>query len=363
MKSANLIKIINGNNDSLHNLYSNYIHKSGNTDLRSQSYQSGSSGDYFIDCGLRGINKIFQILNTDLNSLLEKNEKINRRYADVIASNTITNYCNNNYDVAKMSERGFNTFNKMYNCITFPTSDNHMLRNQALSSYFPKQWFEIMIRFNSINTLIDPLEYIYVDTNKFVHFTKIRVRNIRELLTYRSCEIFNIEKIKSTYNIEVVPENAFKKIRKLSDSTKLKICSYRFLHNDVYTLKKLYSFGMVNSPLCNRCGLHDEDTNHLLFECPKSKEIWQLVNNILTEITNENVVLDKNDILFGTNYFKYKNCQGINSILSKIKNSFIQIERPQPIIEHIKSQISQVIKIEKMYLSEIKFNKKWGKFV
>jgi len=137
LKTAYLIRIINTENHYKKDLVDYHIHKAGNYERESQCYQTGSSGDFFIDEGLRGINLSFKLLNNDLNTLLLNGLLKNKMYANVIASNTVANYAKNNFDIKNMTQRGFDTFNKIFNCITFPTSDHHYLRNRALKSYFP----------------------------------------------------------------------------------------------------------------------------------------------------------------------------------------------------------------------------------
>jgi len=260
-----------------------------------------------------------------------------------------------------MTRRGFDIFNKIYNCITFPTSDAHYLRNRALKSYFPDQWFLIIKKTKNIDTLIKPLEYIFIDTNKFCHWTKLKTGQIRQLFTYKKAEAYNETKFKETFQINEVPKNLFTNYRKVSTSTKLTTLQYRFYHNDIYTLKKLYKIGLVNSPVCQRCNESDEAVLHLLITCNHSVEIWNYIQESLSKLTNENVVLDTNKILFSVKFSENKSSKAINTIIAKIKNLFIQIERPtmtnsKNLINH---QIKKIIMIEKTFMERKKFEKKW----
>jgi len=118
---------------------------------------------------------------------------------------------------------------------------------------------------------------------------------------------------------------------------------------------------MVTTPICERCGQGEENILHLFYDCNYSREIWNYTQEILKHITNENIILDKNKILFGFNNDDCINYKGINTILMRIKNFFIQIERPtlansRNLIIHC---IKEIVKIEKTFLSEKHFKRKW----
>ena len=68
--------------------------------------------------------------------------------------------------------------------------------------------------------------------------------------------------------------NWLDKVNKLT-STKHKNSVLRTIHGDIYSNERLFRFGMSDSPLCLACGQIDT-LSHKIFECPVSKEIWDL---------------------------------------------------------------------------------------
>jgi len=79
LKTINLIRVINSESNYTKNLTEYHLHKAGNLAINSQYYQTGTSGNFFIDEGLRGINQIFKLFNEDLNTLMRDDYKINKR--------------------------------------------------------------------------------------------------------------------------------------------------------------------------------------------------------------------------------------------------------------------------------------------
>jgi len=269
-------------------------------------------------------------------------------------------------NLISMHRRGFTNFNFIYNCIKYPTSDQYLLRNLNLKNSLPEIWFKTLDKFNNVDTLISPLDYVYCGTNIFKSIGNIKTKDIRENFTYRKCEKVDLTKVKNLFSLDIVPNNVFTDIRKFTINNKLRFTHYRILHNDLYTKSKLNKIGLVDNPLCDRCLLNEgneciEDVNHLLLTCPHSIECWRITENVLSKLTRESIKLDKNKILLGFNHTETKHFNAINTILAKVRNNFIQIKRPTwPNYDKIiMNQIKELIYIEKMFLDISKFDKKW----
>ena len=69
-----------------------------------------------------------------------------------------------------------------------------------------------------------------------------------------------------------------RKIKKLK-STRHKNIVLRVAHGDIYSNERLTRFGMLNDSKCNNCDEAIENITHRFVNCPKTKEIW----NILSE--------------------------------------------------------------------------------
>jgi len=59
------------------------------------------------------------------------------------------------------------------------------------------------------------------------------------------------------------------KLKNVQNKSKL----LRLLHGDVYCGAKLYRYGITDTDRCIRC-FAEETTNHLLYECPYTREVW-----------------------------------------------------------------------------------------
>ena len=131
----------------------------------------------------------------------------------------------------------------------------------------------------------------------------MKTKHLRLLFTYSESEKVDLSKFKLEFDIEVIPDGIFKKIRSVCKIPKFRNTQYRLLHCDIYTKNKLFNFKLVDNPLCDRC-LRDgveviETLNHLYWECPYSKTIWTYVEANCKKILKNNKNFDKNDVLFG----------------------------------------------------------------
>jgi hypothetical protein len=59
------------------------------------------------------------------------------------------------------------------------------------------------------------------------------------------------------------------KLGNIQNKTKL----LQLIHGDVYCGAKLYRYGLTETDRCIRC-FAEETTNHLLYECPYTREVW-----------------------------------------------------------------------------------------
>jgi len=231
-----------------------------------------------------------------------------------------------------MYKREFTNFNFIYNCIKFPTSDAYIVRNEMLKELLLDIWFKTLDKFNNYDTTLEPLEYIYCGVNKFKKLNSIKTRDLRELFITRKCESIDFNKIKNIFNFEQIQSDVFKNMRKFTVSSKLRFTHYRLLHSNIYTRDKLFKIGLVKNPLCINCldkGVeHIETINHFFFDCNESISCWQASSDLVSTIINENIYFCKNKVLFGSSYKDSKYDKTLNSILAKLRNNFIQINRP-----------------------------------
>ena len=101
---------------------------------------------------------------------------------------------------------------------------------------------------------------------------------------------------------------------------RLRWLQYRITHSILTTNAWLYRIKIINSPICNRCGINIETLNHLFVECEKVDQFWQelitfwdiLFHNLsvteklfgILESDTENWIL-KNQLLFVAKRYIY----------------------------------------------------------
>ena len=113
---------------------------------------------------------------------------------------------------------------------------------------------------------------------------------------------------------------------------------------------------MIESDRCTRCDLQ-ETTEHLLWECNETRNIWKIFNEIMNKLEmNHDIIKEYEDV--------YK--PGSNSAIALIKiriiQELIQIERPRLWNkENVTKIILEMIKIEKYNSETNKTNEKYGK--
>ena len=88
------------------------------------------------------------------------------------------------------------------------------------------------------------------------------------------------------------------KLSKLT-STKHKNTVLRVAHGDIYTMEKLFRFGLAPDPLCPRCG-GIETLTHKFIECGYVQKIWDVVNRAERQIcTSDPTIEDRTKSALG----------------------------------------------------------------
>ena len=63
------------------------------------------------------------------------------------------------------------------------------------------------------------------------------------------------------------------------NDTYLKYILFQTLHKRFFTNEKLFKMGIRKSPLCSLCKNEEDNVEHILIECPVSKELWHGVRD------------------------------------------------------------------------------------
>jgi hypothetical protein len=203
----------------------------------------------------------------------------------------------------------------------------------------PKPLIEIATCFNeNINDNSQTFEYIMMTMNGWSRLSDVTVKQLQVTLKtlLNKIECLNVtEKL----GIAHFDEQNIVTVRQRCKNTKLRSIYFRLIHNDFFTHKKMKRFNMTESDKCPRCD-EIEDMRHLIWECPKVKQIWELYNQVMESINGVKV----------TNYedvFVPGESDAVCNVKIKLIQELIQIERPKNWkIENFRNIIINMANIE-----------------
>ena len=81
--------------------------------------------------------------------------------------------------------------------------------------------------------------------------------------------------------------------------TYLKYIQFRTIHKRFYTNDKLFKMGIKKSPNCSLCSIEVDSVEHMLFDCPVSRDLWLSVQNLIVELGIPNYIITKEKIIMG----------------------------------------------------------------
>lgn len=118
-------------------------------------------------------------------------------------------------------------------------------------------------RIVNVNNKIE-VAYIPINESKFIQWELVNAKLIKEALSKEHVSLEESEELSLM----------FKNYRRIT-GMRFRQNQYRILHNKIFTNEKLHRFGLVESNSCCVCE-NVEDLNHLLFECPRANEAWNV---------------------------------------------------------------------------------------
>ena len=148
-----------------------------------------------------------------------------------------------------------------------------------------------------------------------------------------------------------------------------KLCSFQFrlLHGAIILNSHLYRWKLRSDNLCSFCNEEKETIQHLLCDCPISRELWSHLSNFIAGTfcqNNPDLCIDTESIIFNS-ISKVSNAN-ICNFLCLVTKQFIYHQRcldKLPIFADLKSHIYQIQNVEK-YIAKKNDNlsvymKKW----
>jgi len=289
---------------------------------------------------------------------------------NVIASTDILEYLMRKNELllinrfGQLANQGVSTFLELVNESRFPRSDNIGNLAKYILRFFPPAWVEIVTMSNDVNGDITYEQEFPLQNLKLSNIKHLTVKTVRNSLTelefiptkpYLAFDKFELVTI--NHNI-----NPFVNGRKYLHSTRDRFFKYRILQGDIFCNSRMFKFKMVNTKECPFCSYESETIKHLLWECPRSQEVWTFLNSISTLAYNRSYVTYESILIGDTNPIS-----AIDTLIVQVLKLILTIDRSTSIdIQSVLvSKIKHHITIEKTVMKNKKdyFIKKWHKII
>jgi len=265
---------------------------------------------------------------------IHNNEKAKITSASIIASTDIIEYFRRKniplvlLQLNELVNYGVETFQELLNESLYPRNDR--LRDVAndILSFFPSEWPNIVNGEDFLNANITLSEQFYAEKWTLKSCKKINVKNIRTLLI--ECQVIlpipyeNVMKFELN-NLNELKHNPFILARKALNAPKDRFFKYRLLHGDVFCNTRMFKFKMVGTPNCLTCG-NLETIKHLIWDCPRSKNVWKYINELTSPKLGREYV-NYNNIMLGNE----KTLPAMEVLIVWALRLIMAIEREQPI--------------------------------
>jgi len=125
-----------------------------------------------------------------------------------------------------------------------------------------------------------------------------------------------------------------------------RIFQYKVLNNVLYLNKKLFLFGLSETSNCPFCNTENEDTSHLFYDCPQTRDLWLALKNAFDTILPLPDLTTKHALL---GFFDHdrEHCMIVNHVLLIFK-IFIYRQRSSGIlsIDNLLTKIKDIAILE-----------------
>lgn len=158
----------------------------------------------------------------------------------------------------------------------------------------------------------------------------------------------------------------FKKINKISMSTKLRFFQFRVLSKSLITNVRVAKWDPLVSENCTFCHQYKETVVHLLFECNFARKIWTALTKWFKYFHAINIVFTAQICIL--NDFNKRNSALINNtiLITKFYLYKCKTRKSLPVFQHLIKEISFIknieytiaVKNDKLY----RFARRWDDF-
>ncbi len=297
----------------------------------------------------------------------ESGDTVRQSQASIIASTDILEFLQRKrmplviYRFSELSNLGIETYKDLLNEFQFPRSDRIRQCARDVLTFFPNAWQNIVLNTVDVDPDITYSEHYFDKGWTLVSNHIIKVKGLRELLLERlpkfDLPYLNFDKFEIPLERVNDDKNPFLLLRKALHSTRDKFYKYRLLNGDIFCNSRMFKFKMVESQNCVLCDNSVETIKHLIWDCQRSKNVWDYLNNLLRPVVGQNYIRYDTIFLGGDDPI-----YAIETFIIWMLKKIISIDRTQLITnDFILAQLCRLLEFEKITFGydSGKFKARW----
>jgi len=145
---------------------------------------------------------------------------------------------------------------------------------------------------------------------------------------------------------------------RISNSAKIKIVQFKFLHRIIPTRRLLKKMGIADDTSCRFCNNAEETLSHAFFDCKITNTFLEKLSSELSKSCSFIIPVDKKIIFFGMTPVNSNWAQ--NNIILLLKNFLFSMlmQQKTPQIENFKKYVEKIHSLEDA--TRKKYNKLWS---
>ena len=271
-----------------------------------QEYCKFVNSDPFINLAQITINQITDKMRSLLITSNNAEVSVDKNCWNLIASTNIRDFVArkkhtfNGLFVKHLNALGIITYFDLLNESKFPRSDRIKIFASNVLASFPKEWRSGVEALEMIDNNRQEPNLMCFKVEKCIEISKVTVSHVRKcLLPLLEDGVKTQEKYKLE-DISDCSSDPFLLARKMTISTAIRAFKFRLLHKDIFSKSRLHKIKIADNNFCDHCSQFTEvieDVNHLLWECPGSRETWNNLQQILSNLNIDYLISLKSIIL------------------------------------------------------------------
>ena len=145
--------------------------------------------------------------------------------------------------------------------------------------------------------------------------------------------------------------------RKIALYSYMRCFQYKIIKNILFLNKKLYIFGINETPLCSFCHTKEETTFHVFFECCKTQSLWEELRKYFHDDFSL-PILSQQTTLFGfLDFPEHEDLFLFNHILLIFKLYLYETREEKTL--HLKMLLMNIARVKKIEKKLLQLRKRW----